>query len=104
RLQTWPQPPQCARLVLVLTSQPLAGLPSQFAKPGAQAPRGQAPLTHVSPAFARSQALLQPPQFGRPVLVLTSQPLAGFPSQFANPELQAPRTQTPFTHDSEALS
>ena len=54
---TWPPPhavPQLPQLPLsacVLTSQPFAGLPSQSANPGAQAPMAHAPVAQVAPAF-----------------------------------------------------
>jgi hypothetical protein len=83
-----PQPPQLAVLERVSTSQPLAALPSQLAKPAVQAPMPQTPAVHTDEALALEQALPQRPQL--PVLerVSTSQPLAGLPSQSAKPTLQ----------------
>ena len=46
-----PQPPQLPLSDCVLTSQPLAALPSQSAKPVAQVPREHVPLAQVAPAL-----------------------------------------------------
>jgi len=46
-----PQPPQLALSACVLTSQPFAGLPSQSAKPPAQAPSVHVPVEQVAPAL-----------------------------------------------------
>jgi len=48
--QAMPHAPQCAALVLVSTSQPLAGLPSQSAKPASQR-SAQAPIAQVAAAL-----------------------------------------------------
>jgi hypothetical protein len=82
-LQTWPQPPQSFTVVPVLTSQPLAGLPSQSAKPGLHDPTVHAPAAHPADPLATEQTRPQEPQSPGLVFVLTSQPLAGLPSQSA---------------------
>ena len=50
--QTVPQPPQFARSLCVLISQPLVALPSQLAQPVLQVPSAQAPTVHVALALA----------------------------------------------------
>jgi hypothetical protein len=61
RSHTTPQPPQFVRLVVAF-SQPLFGLPSQFAKPVAHVGT-QAPPVQVVVPFAFVHAVPQPPQF-----------------------------------------
>ena len=81
-----------------LTSQPLAGLPSQSAKPAAQAPIAQAPIAQVGVALAKAQRMPQPPQLAMSAArTATSQPLAGMPSQSAKPGAQLPTTQALLT-------
>jgi hypothetical protein len=78
--------PQLALSLRVFTSQPLAALPSQSAKPAAHAPRAHAPLTQDAPALAKAQRMPQPPQlFASDVLTWVSQPLPDTPSQLAKP-------------------
>jgi hypothetical protein len=85
--QTMPQPPQF-EVVVMLVSQPLAALPSQFAKPALQVPSWQVPLLQTALALGKLQALPQAPQCKRLVLRLASQPLPTLASQLPNPTLQ----------------
>jgi hypothetical protein len=62
-LEQWfPQKPQLLASLVQLTSQPLAGLPSQSLKLGSQAAIWQVLLTHVAEALGRLQTWPQPPQ------------------------------------------
>jgi hypothetical protein len=70
-----PQPPQCARLVRVSTSQPLALLPSQFAKPALQV-IVQLELAQVGAAFgALGQTFAHAPQLFALLVVSMHTPL-----------------------------
>jgi hypothetical protein len=90
-----PQRPQLPTLVRVSTSQPLAALPSQSAKPVLQV-NPHAPAAQKIDALARAaQARPQPPQWATVVLVFTSQPLPSTPSQSPVPAAQVPMAQTP---------
>ena len=81
--------PQCATLLRVSASQPLAGLPSQSAKPVAQS-RPQAPAEHVAVAWAPDgHARPQAPQLASALVVSASQPLEATRSQSPRPGLQA---------------
>ncbi len=95
--QPLPQKPQSASLDRSV-SHPLAGSPSQFAKSGRQlnlhAPAVQTPPTALA---AAPHARLHAPQCCALDLVSTSQPLAGLPSQSANPAVQVSR-HAPLTH------
>jgi hypothetical protein len=82
-LQLLPQPPQLFTLVLVLISQPFAGLPSQFAKPELQLATAQLPATQAGVPLGMLQTLPQPPQLETLLPMLTSQPFAAMPSQSA---------------------
>jgi hypothetical protein len=82
RSQSFPQPPQWVRLVLVLASQPLAALPSQSAVPGAQVRlQAQVPLLQTGVPVGQLQGLPQVPQCSVLVVTLVSQPLFGLLSQ-----------------------
>jgi hypothetical protein len=59
---TLPQPPQWLTLVLVLVSQPSAGLPLQLPKPGLQPAIVQLPATQPGVPLATEQAFPQAPQ------------------------------------------
>lgn len=86
--QRLPQAPQLFTLLLVLVSQPLAGLLSQLAKPALQV-KPHAPLLQIAVALAGvGQRLLQAPQCCGLVRMFVSQPLLAFRSQSANPALQ----------------
>jgi len=95
-VQAVPQVPQLLMLVLVLVSQPLFGLPSQFPKPTLQ-PGEQTPPAHDVVPLALVQAVPQVPQLLVLVRVSVSQPLFGLPSQSAQPAahvgVQAPAVQ-----------
>jgi hypothetical protein len=95
-LHALPQPLQFDVSVLRLTSQPLAGLPSQSAKPGLQA-IWQLPLTHEGLPLLFEQTLPHEPQLLTSLYVLISQPLLRLPSQFAQPALQL-MPQLPVVH------
>src|SRR5262249_18270351 len=83
-VQTVPQAPQLATVVFRFASQPLDGSLSQLPKPALHVPSVHTPPGQVSVAFARLHTAPQPPQLLR-VVVLVSQPFAGFPSQLAKP-------------------
>jgi hypothetical protein len=75
--QTVPQAPQLVAVVVVFTSQPLAGLPSQFAGArGADHPQTPAVQRAMAPPPA-THALPQAPQLAVSVERAVSQPLAG---------------------------
>jgi hypothetical protein len=80
-----PHAPQLAALVRVLVSQPLTALPSQSAKPSAQAVWHR-PIAHEAVAFGPAvQTVPQAPQFMVLARVSVSQPLAALRSQSAKP-------------------
>ena len=92
--QRVPQPPQLVMSpIAVFTSQPLAGLPSQSAKPALQAPRAHRPAAQVAAALAKLQRLPHTPQFIASAEVATSQPLAARLSQLPKPSRQLARVQ-----------
>ncbi len=82
----------------VFTSQPLEGLPSQSAKPAAQAATLQAPTAQRAVALGRAHARPQAPQSVALSSRLTSQPLTGFSSQSAKPAAQRAGTHAPAEH------
>jgi len=90
--------PQWVRLVRVSTSQPLAGLPSQSAKPALQAPIAQVPAAQMAAALGKLHARPHMPQWAALVRVSASQPLAALPSQLAKFAAQAVRVQAPAVH------
>jgi hypothetical protein len=85
---TTPQPPQAALSVRVSTSQPLAVLPSQLAKPALQLAMAQAPAAQLAVALGSAQARPQAPQCAGLLWVLASQPLLATPSQSPKPTAQ----------------
>jgi hypothetical protein len=99
--QTWPaaqaapHAPQLALSVRVSTSQPLAGLRSQSAKPVAHAATAHAPTAHVAVALGSAQARPQAPQFAALVVSSASHPLAAAPSQSPKPAAQRAGAQVP---------
>jgi hypothetical protein len=93
----WPQPPQFAVLVLVLTSQPLAACPSQLPQPVLHEVNVQVPVLQEEVALTWAQPLAQLPQSVR-VLRLVSQPLAGLPSQLPQDAAQL-GTHAPAVHE-----
>ncbi len=101
--QALPQRPQCAGALRVSTSQPLAGSPSQSAKPGLQAPTPQRPATHAPAALAGAQTMPQPPQLRASARASTSQPLVVAPSQSAKPSAHT-GLHRPAAHTAEPLA
>jgi hypothetical protein len=95
-VQLTPQPPQWLELLVVLTSQPLFGLPSQLAKPGLQL-GAHVPFEQATPPFGFEHGMLQPPQWLVLLRMLVSQPLFGLPSQLPAPAAQL-GTHAPETH------
>ena len=93
KLQVVPQAPQFVTLLVVFVSQPLVPSASQFPNPVVQATIPQVPVVQDGVACAGAQTALHAPQFARLVLVLISQPLVGFESQFAKPLLQLSTAQ-----------
>lgn len=73
--QRTPQPPQFDPSLTIETSQPFAGLPSQFAKPALQLSIAHRPPAQLAVAFEREHHEPQPPQCMGLVSVETSQPL-----------------------------
>jgi len=99
-----PQALQLLISVLRLTSQPLAGLPSQSLKPALHAPMAQVPLLQVAAALANAHLVPQALQLLTSVLRLTSQPLVLFgASQFPKPAVHAPIVQVLLTQLAAAL-
>jgi hypothetical protein len=87
------------------TSQPLAALPSQSAKPALQAPTLHVPLRQAGLALAGAEHTVpQAPQARTEDARSASQPFAGSPSQSANPVRHAPSPHTPEPQDAEALA
>jgi hypothetical protein len=100
--QRAPHPLQLLGSSPVLTSQPLAGLRSQSAKPAMHDTITHMPLTHAVEARARVHARLHAPQCAMLVERLVSQPLAGFVSQ--SPKLGLQRVEhIPFVHTAAPL-
>ena len=90
------QRPQLPLSLPTLTSQPLAAMPSQSAKPAAQAPIPHAPASQVAAALAKRHATPHAPQWFRSApRTLSSQPSAALPLQSAKPLAQAPTTHAP---------
>jgi hypothetical protein len=84
-VQRTPQPLQFAGSLKVLTSQPLAGLPSQSAKPTLQVPTAQRPLTHDAVALGTVHRAPHPPQLSESLANGASQPLLALLSQSPKP-------------------
>ena len=82
------QAPQLALSVRVSTSQPLAGLPSQSAKPVAHAPTVHAPTRQIAIALGSAQARPHAPQWAGLTVSSASQPLVARPSQSPKPAAQ----------------
>jgi hypothetical protein len=94
---TWPHVPQFEASLVVAVSQPLAGLPSQLAKPAAQLST-HVPPEHDDVAFTVLHATPHMPQFFASVWRFVSHPLDGVLSQSAKPELQVSMTHMPIEH------
>ncbi len=73
--------PQCVASVWRLISQPLAGFPSQSAKPALHAPSTHAPMAHVEPAFGNEHVKPHAPQLDGSDVTLCSQPFDATRSQ-----------------------
>src|SRR4051812_25040990 len=85
-------------------SQPLPALPSQSAKFSEQVKPHWASMQKAS-LFSEGQGLAsQAPQLSTLVLVFTSQPFAGLPSQSANGRVQLSTWHTPPAQAAVALS
>ena len=93
-----PQRPQLVTLLEVSASQPLVALASQSWKLPVQDVTVQTPATHDPTALAGAHLAPQALQLAVSVLRLTSQPLAGFPSQSAKPASQVLIPHTPKAH------
>jgi hypothetical protein len=103
-LQASPQPPQFFTLLVVLTSQPLAELPSQSAVPVAHLDTAQAEFVHTSDAVVEEHTCPQEPQlfgsFVRPI----SQPFAALWSQSWKPAVHDATEQVDAAHVSTAFA
>jgi hypothetical protein len=94
--------PQWLVLVSRLTSQPLEELPSQLAKPAAQAATVHDPPAQVPVALAGAQRTPQPPQLLRSVAVTASQPVLRSASQLEKPDSHA-KVHAPLEQVTRAL-
>jgi hypothetical protein len=103
-LHARPQAPQWAAVALRFTSQPLAAIMSQSAKPAMHVPTAQAPATQFAVAFARAQAIPQPPQCATLVRVSTQAPMHAVPpsGQPASPVAPSPVAPSPAAVSSAA--
>src|SRR6185436_17244622 len=98
-----PHAPQFRVSVLMLTSQPLAGPPSQSKKPALQLVL-HAPFMQAEDWLAAAVHVLpQAPQFLSSVVALTSQPLLAPRSQSRKPRLQLPTPHMPPVQPGVAL-
>jgi hypothetical protein len=102
--QTLPHAPQLLESLKIFVSQPSAYLPLQSAKPELHVLIAQVPLLQTEVAFGAEQMLPQAPQLLVSKVSLVSQPLAYWPSQSANPLLQAPIAHTPPLHKAVPLA
>ena len=99
-----PQPPQFPASAAMLTSQPLAGLLSQSAKPGRHAPMTHIPAAHAAVALARLQTIPHAPQLMGEALMFVSQPLTGLLSQSAKPGAHDATPHIPFAQTPAPLA
>lgn len=90
-----PQAPQLLLSAWRLASQPLAGLPSQSAKPGKQVTIWHFPPVHIGIPLFAEQAFPQAPQLLRSFWILVSQVAVRYPLQLAKPALQVPTVHWP---------
>jgi hypothetical protein len=95
--------PQLFESVFRFASQPLAGLPSQSAKPFAHLATVQVPALHAAVAFARLHAP-HLPQLLTSVFRFASQPLDALPSQSAKPLAHVPTAHLPALQVGVALA
>lgn len=101
-LHALPQPPQLFVSLVVLISQPLATLLSQFAYPALHATE-HFEAAHVGVALFVLHAWPHPPQFFGSVVMVVSQPFAALLSQLAVPAtLQVDTMHVEFVHTSLA--
>ncbi len=84
-----PQAPQLFTSVTALTSQPLAGLPSQLEKPAEHPNPHEPPAQALVPFAVGLHDVLHRPQCARSVALLISQPGVVVPSQSTKPALQS---------------
>jgi hypothetical protein len=99
-----PQAPQWLGVLVVLTSQPLAALPSQSANPAAQV-KPQRPAAQAGVALsAPMHTVPQAPQWETLVPVLVSQPLAALPSQSPKPAAHIATAHWPIVQAAVALA
>lgn len=97
--QRLPQVAQLLTSTLVLTSQPLPGSESQFAKPGLQSPMTQLLPEHEAAAFAKAHPCPHMPQLAVLEVRSVSQPLVVLLSQSPRPAAQLESVQTPAEHE-----
>jgi hypothetical protein len=95
--QAWPQAPQLLKLSVMLFSQPSAAFRLQLAHPVLQAML-HTPLVQDGVPLIELQTFPQVPQLLAAFVRLVSQPLAAFPSQLPQPEVQEDMTQILFWH------
>ncbi len=99
-----PHAPQWVALVRVSTSQPLAAMPSQSAKPGTQVNPHRLAV-HVGEALGTGgHAVSHAPQWVGSSRSSVSQPFAAFPSQSPKPPEHTLTTHAPARHAGSALS
>ena len=96
-LQGLRQPPQCALLVRVSTSQPLAAFKSQLANPRLHK-TAQTPAMQPDTPLVALQTFEHLPQLPGSDLRFVSQPLASLLSQLAQSEAHSVTTHTPCEH------
>jgi hypothetical protein len=103
-LQARPHPPQLFALLVMLISQPLAGLPSQSARPAAHFDTVQtwAVQTSAAPAVMLHAWLQEPQLFGSCAMSI-SQPSEASLSQSWKPVVHALTEQADAAHDSVAF-
>jgi hypothetical protein len=101
--QTLPHVVQLLASMLVLTSQPLVGSPSQSAKGGVHVPTMQAPPLQVEVACGKLHGVSHAPQWSESVFRFVSQPFVASPSQLPLPSKQV-REQVPLVHAPPAQS
>lgn len=94
--------PQLLKLLVVAVSQPLVTLPSQLAKPAAQA-MPHWPAEHEAVPCVVLQTLPHPPHAPVLVSVFVSQPFAVLPSQSAKGAVHEAIWQDPDEHDATAF-
>jgi hypothetical protein len=102
-LQARLQPPQFFASLVMLTSQPLAPLPSQSARPAAHVDTVQTWAVQTSDAALMLQTCPQDPQLFGSCAMSISQPFEAIVSQFWNPVAHDVTEQVAPAHDSTAL-